>query len=43
MVKANARVFGNKQIHYHYGSHKRMNDFIMHPDEAHISIRREII
>lgn len=33
--------FKNKQIHYHYGSHKRMNDFIMHPDEAILLISRD--
>lgn len=34
-------AYKNKQIHYHYGSHKRMNDFIMHPDEALLLISRE--
>ncbi len=34
-------VYKNKQIHYHYGSYKRMNDFIMHPDEALLLISRE--
>lgn len=34
-------VYKNKQIHYHYGSHKRMNDFIMHPDEALLLVSRE--
>lgn len=34
-------VYKNKQIHYHYGSHKRMNDFIMHPDEALLLISRD--
>lgn len=34
-------VYKKKQIHYHYGSHKRMNDFIMHPDEALLLISRE--
>lgn len=33
--------FKNKQIHYHYGSHKRMNDFIMHPDEAILLVSRD--
>lgn len=33
--------FKNKQIHYHYGSYKRMNDFIMHPDEAILLISRD--
>lgn len=34
-------IYKNKQIHYHYGLHKRMNDFIMHPDEALLLISRE--
>lgn len=34
-------VYKNKQIHYHYGSHKRMNDFIMHPNEALLLVSRE--
>ena len=34
-------VYKNKQIYYHYGSHKRMNDFIMHPDEALLLVSRE--
>ena len=34
-------VYKNKQIHYHYGAHKRMNDFIMHPDEALLLVSRE--
>lgn len=34
-------VYTNKQIHYHYGPHKRMNDFIMHPDEALLLVSRE--
>lgn len=34
-------VYKNKQIHYHYGSHKRMNDFIMHPDQALLLVSRE--
>ena len=34
-------VYKNKQIHYHYGLHKRMNDFIMHPDEALLLVSRE--
>ena len=34
-------VYKNKQIHYHYGSYKRMNDFIMHPDEALLLVSRE--
>lgn len=34
-------VYKNKQIHYHYGSHRRMNDFIMHPDEALLLVSRE--
>lgn len=34
-------AYKNKQIHYHYGSHKRMNDFIMHPDNALLLISRE--
>lgn len=33
--------FKNMQIHYHYGSHKRMNDFIMHPDEAILLVSRD--
>lgn len=33
--------FKNKQIHYNYGSHKRMNDFIMHPDEAILLVSRD--
>ena len=33
--------FKNKQIHYHYGSHKRMNDFIMHSDEAILLVSRD--
>lgn len=33
--------FKNKQIHYHYGPHKRMNDFIMHPDEAILLVSRD--
>ena len=33
--------FKNKQIHYHYGSHKRMNDFIMHPVEAILLVSRD--
>ena len=33
--------FKNKQIHYHYGLHKRMNDFIMHPDEAILLVSRD--
>lgn len=33
--------FKNKQIHYHYGSHKRINDFIMHPDEAILLVSRD--
>lgn len=33
--------FKTKQIHYHYGSNKRMNDFIMHPDEAILLISRD--
>lgn len=33
--------FKNKQIHYHYSSHKRMNDFIMHPDEAILLVSRD--
>ena len=33
--------FKNKQIHYHYGSHKRMNDFIMHPYEAILLVSRD--
>ena len=35
------KSFKNKQIHYHYGSHKRMNDFIMHPDEAILLVSRD--
>ena len=34
-------TYKTKQIHYHYGSQKRMNDFIMHPDEALLLISRE--
>ena len=34
-------VYKNKQIHYHYGLYKRMNDFIMHPDEALLLVSRE--
>lgn len=34
-------VYKNKQIHYHYGPHRRMNDFIMHPDEALLLVSRE--
>lgn len=34
-------VYKNKQIHYHYSSYKRMNDFIMHPDEALLLVSRE--
>lgn len=34
-------TYKNKQIHYHYGQHKRMNDFIMHPDEALLLVSRE--
>lgn len=34
-------TYKDKQIHYHYGSHKRMNDFIMHPDEALLLVSRE--
>lgn len=34
-------AYKNKQIHYHYGSHRRMNDFIMHPDEALLLVSRE--
>ncbi len=33
--------FKTKQIHYHYGANKRMNDFIMHPDEAILLISRD--
>ncbi len=33
--------FKTKQIHYHYGNNKRMNDFIMHPDEAILLISRD--
>ena len=34
-------TYKTKQIHYHYGAQKRMNDFIMHPDEALLLISRK--
>lgn len=33
--------FKAKQIHYHYGSYKRMNDFIMYPDESILLVSRD--
>ena len=33
--------YKDKQIYYHYGIYKQMNDFIMHPDESLILISRE--
>ena len=33
--------YRNKQIHCHYGQNKRMNDFIMHSDEALLLVSRE--
>lgn len=40
-AKQVCETFKTKQIHYHYGKYKRMNDFIMHPDEALLLISRE--
>lgn len=33
--------YKNKQIYYHYESHKEMNKFIMHPDNAILLISRD--
>lgn len=34
-------TFKDKQIYYHYGQNRRMNDFIMHSNEALLLISRE--
>lgn len=34
-------AFKTKQINYHYGSQKMMNNFIMHPDDALLLISRD--
>lgn len=33
--------FRTKQIHYHYGPQKMLNNFIMHPDEALLLVSRD--
>lgn len=40
-AKQMREAFKTKQINYHYGSQKMMNNFIMHPDDALLLISRD--
>lgn len=40
-AKQMREAFKTKQINYHYGSQKMLNNFIMHPDDALVLISRD--